>query len=43
LPVSWYKILAEENKPNWLFYVKQVLLIGWIFSLVYMIREWRRK
>jgi hypothetical protein len=43
LPVSWYKILSEENKPNWLFYLKQVLLIGWIFSLVYMIREWKRK
>jgi hypothetical protein len=43
LPVSWYKILADENKTNWLFYLKQGLILGWLFSLIFVTRGWRRE
>ena len=33
LPVSWYEIYDEEGKGNFLFYLKDVLIIIWIILL----------
>lgn len=42
-PVSWYRILAAGQKSNFLFYVKQGLLIAWLLSLLVLFRSLVKK
>lgn len=43
LPESWYSILSLEQSSNILFYIRQVLLIAWVLSLIYLLMLGYRK
>jgi len=41
LPESWYRILAAAPTSNFLFYLKQGLVLAWLISLIYTLYRWR--
>ncbi len=42
-PVSWYRILAAGQPSNFLFFLKQGLLVSWLLSLLFLLWSFVKK